>query len=78
MALVEAEHIVANHPRVTLALVARIRDLEAFILSTPDAALQADKIRREDFPELFTDDDGSALYMDEAAKRLLERGVVLP
>lgn len=64
--------------RQTLALIARIRELSTFVYATPDAALQADKVYCCDFAELFTDQDGNALYMDEAKRRILDRGAVLP
>lgn len=35
MSLIDAEHIVANEPRVTLALIARIRELEAALKEMP-------------------------------------------
>lgn len=35
MSLRDAEHIVANEPRVTLALIARIRELEAALKEKP-------------------------------------------
>ncbi len=71
-------HIAASSPPVVLALIARVRMLEDFLEAMPDAGLQPDKVYREDYPELFTDKDRNALYMDEARRRILERGVVLP
>jgi len=59
------------------SLIARIRELLTFVYATPDAALQADKVYRCDFAELFTEEDGNALYMDEAKRRIIERGAAL-
>jgi hypothetical protein len=43
-----------------------------FVRAIPGDALTRDKIHRDDFPELFTDSDGTALYMVEAKRRILE------
>lgn len=45
----------------------------SFLREIPDHALQADKVYRNDFPELFTAEDGNALYMYEAKVRLLAK-----
>lgn len=65
-------------PSHTLALIKRIREFQAFVAATPDKVLRVDKVFRDGFPGLFTDDDGTALYMDEAKRRILAKGVVLP
>jgi hypothetical protein len=70
--------VAAVNPATMLALIARIRELETFVESIPDWFLQTGKLGREGLPALFADDDGNALYMDEAKCRILERGVVLP
>lgn len=63
---------------IAQALITRIRGLQAFLDSIPDAALETYKVYREQCAELFTDEDSAALYMDEARRRLLARGAVLP
>lgn len=74
-----AEHIQANSPPVTLALIARIRELEGFIAACDVAPPESARISRRDFPQLFTDADGdrTKLYMDEARPRILEKGTVI-
>lgn len=75
----DLQHVLANSPDVTLALVARIRELESFVGILPEAALTADKVHREDWPELFVHtDDGNALYLCDARERLLMKGTVIP
>lgn len=39
----------------------------------PLAALTADKVYREDWPELFTDDDRASMYLDRAVELVLVR-----
>lgn len=71
-------HIAENSPPVTLALIARIRELEAFVRVVPDACLQADKLHRDDFPELFGSERSNAMYLNEARLRILAKGAELP
>jgi hypothetical protein len=59
-----AEHIAANSPPVTLALIARIRELEA---------LAADLIE-----EIALDQPGSRRHELDDERSMLAKGVVLP
>lgn len=61
------------------ALRERVRSLEAkaallivLLGAIPDDVLTDDKIHRDEWPELFTDADGDALYLSEAKRRILE------
>lgn len=51
---------------------AELHILRGFVRAIPDAELTRDKIHRDDVPELFTDSDGTALYLVEAKRRILE------
>lgn len=53
--------------------VERLRLAADMLREIPRAALSADKVYREDWEELFTDEDGAALYLDTAVDRVLDR-----
>lgn len=62
--------LVALHAETTRIKYTTGIDLLSVI---PMAVLGADKIDRVDFPELFMEDDGDRMYLDEAVTRYFKR-----
>lgn len=50
-----------------------VKMLRDFIALVPDKPLRMVALAREEFPELFGDEDGGLMYLDEARRRILAK-----